>query len=639
MKNEFSHKGNILVVDDTVESLKLINDILNAEGYDVRPADSGELAIMAAIAKQPELILLDLKMPGMDGLEVCRFLKSNEKTRNIPVIFFSASSSQNERIEGLKLGAVDFISKPIQREELIARVKIHIELHRLRTELEKKVNDRTAELRKANEELQFEILEHKQLEEQIRLINQKNEDALSAVNMAHWEYDVNEAVFIFNDRFLSMHGLTYDEIVSYKMSIEEYTVKFVHPDSAKQISDFIHLALLSKEPETQLQTEGHLLKKGGQEFWVNIWFRTEKDENGMTIKLKGVNQDITIRKNALSLQKETETNYYSLYNNMIEGYAYCKMIYDGGKPLDFIYLDVNESFEKLTGLKNVIGKKVTDVIPGIDLLDAELFRIYNQVASTGNPGKFEYFLESLKVWFDVSVYSPQKEYFVAVFDVITERKKAEATIKAALKEKEALIRELYHRTKNNMQVISGFIELKKNSVTDPQTIEILREMEDRIMAFALVHQKLYQLQNLSRLDLKDYISDFTKLLFNRYKVSEEKITLELDLDSVSVLIDTAVPCGLILNELISNSIKYAFPGNMIGKIKVVLKKEDEDFIDLVIQDDGIGFNQETVTNNSIGLVLVKSISEDQLQGKMSFVTNNGSRYMIRFSDNLYEDRI
>ncbi|HLG35219.1 MAG TPA: cache domain-containing protein [Bacteroidia bacterium] len=128
-----------------------------------------------------------------------------------------------------------------------------------------------------------------------------------------------------------------------------------------------------------------------------------------------------------ALQK-SELRYRSLFENMIEGFAYCKMMYENGQPTDFIYLDVNAAFENLTGLKNVVGKKVTEVIPGIKKDSPELFATYNRVALTGIPERFEVYLESIDMWFYIAVYSSEKEYFIAVFDVITQRKKTEQAL-------------------------------------------------------------------------------------------------------------------------------------------------------------------------------------------------------------------
>ncbi len=135
-----------------------------------------------------------------------------------------------------------------------------------------------------------------------------------------------------------------------------------------------------------------------------------------------------VEERTAALQK-SKTLYSSLFDNMLDGFAYCRMIYDQGRPQDFIYLDVNRSFESLTGLKNVVGKRVSEVIPNIQESDAELIEAYGRVALTGNPERFEWYLKALQIWFSISVYSPEKDYFVNVFDVITARKQAEDALR------------------------------------------------------------------------------------------------------------------------------------------------------------------------------------------------------------------
>jgi DNA-binding response OmpR family regulator len=141
-------KGTILAVDDTHDSLRLITEILTTAGYRVHPADSGELALASVVASPPDLILLDIMMPGIGGFEVLRWLKAREGSRDIPVIFLSALNETSQRVEGLKLGAVDFIAKPFQTEELLARVQTHVELRRVRVQLELQADQLRAALAK-----------------------------------------------------------------------------------------------------------------------------------------------------------------------------------------------------------------------------------------------------------------------------------------------------------------------------------------------------------------------------------------------------------------------------------------------------------------------------------------------------------
>ena len=132
---------------------------------------------------------------------------------------------------------------------------------------------------------------------------------------------------------------------------------------------------------------------------------------------------------AEKVHRESEESFRSLFNNMLEGFAYCKMLFEGGKATDFVYLSVNSAFERLTGLQNVAGKRVTEVIPGIKASNPELFEIYGKVALTGDPEQFEIYVDSLGIWFSISVYSTEIEHFVAVFDNITDRKRAEETLR------------------------------------------------------------------------------------------------------------------------------------------------------------------------------------------------------------------
>ena len=155
MKN----KGKILAVDDTPASLRLLTDILKAEGYEVRSAISGELALRAAASNPPELVLLDIRMPEMDGYEVCRRLKAQPATRDVPIIFVSAVSETDEKVQGFELGAVDFVTKPYHRDELLARVHTHLELNRLRNHLEDLVEERTGELRESEKKLRTNLLD------------------------------------------------------------------------------------------------------------------------------------------------------------------------------------------------------------------------------------------------------------------------------------------------------------------------------------------------------------------------------------------------------------------------------------------------------------------------------------------------
>ena len=159
MEKTIKNKAKILVVDDTPASLKLLTDIMKAEGYDVRSAINGELALNAASNNPPDLILLDIRMPEMDGFEVCKRLKTTAATQGVPVIFVTAASETDEKVRGFELGAVDYVTKPYQRDELLSRVRAHLELHQLRHHLSDMVDAQTAQLVESEKKLKKNLLD------------------------------------------------------------------------------------------------------------------------------------------------------------------------------------------------------------------------------------------------------------------------------------------------------------------------------------------------------------------------------------------------------------------------------------------------------------------------------------------------
>ncbi|KMQ51701.1 signal transduction histidine kinase [Chitinispirillum alkaliphilum] len=225
-------------------------------------------------------------------------------------------------------------------------------------------------------------------------------------------------------------------------------------------------------------------------------------------------------------------------------------------------------------------------------------------------------------------------------EVITERKLAQENLKSSLKEKDTLLQEVYHRTKNNMQLISSFLELQAASIENDNVSKIVHDSNVRIRTMALAHEKLYTSKSLSSINLADYIRDLVNLIVAVSNVSK-KISIEYDLDQIETLIDIAIPCGLIIGELVSNSFKHAFSEQKQGNIRITMKRCSKDQICLIVKDNGTGLPKgfDLSKAATLGVQIVFQIVEHQLHGSADFESDGGLKWSVRFSDKLYERRV
>ena len=219
-----------------------------------------------------------------------------------------------------------------------------------------------------------------------------------------------------------------------------------------------------------------------------------------------------------------------------------------------------------------------------------------------------------------------------VLSDISERKRDEATIQAALLEKETLLRELYHRTKNNMQVIDAMLSMQRTRISDPAARLAMLEIGEKIQGMALVHEMLYQAKNLRQIDLKSYIDKLIQLLQGEVETLSSRLVFELDLDSLPVPVEIAMPCGLLLNELISNTLKHAFPGHAVGTVRVRLRRESTDWVLLEVADNGVGLPPgfDARASTSLGIQTLLALTELQMRGEITFLSPPGTTIQVRF---------
>lgn len=225
-----------------------------------------------------------------------------------------------------------------------------------------------------------------------------------------------------------------------------------------------------------------------------------------------------------------------------------------------------------------------------------------------------------------------KEVMCVVARNITERKKSEEKIRASLKEKELLLKEIHHRVKNNMQIVSSLLSLQSKRIKNKETLVLFKESQSRIESMALIHETLYRSKDLAEIDASEYIKRLASSLFSNYGINDARINLEMGVDHIKLGIDKMLPFGLILNELITNALKHAFPDNRTGAIQIFLSRSKGDSYRLVVSDNGVGIPGSFYQGkaNSLGLRLIHNLVE-QINGEIEISNEGGTNYEIRFS--------
>jgi PAS domain S-box-containing protein len=218
---------------------------------------------------------------------------------------------------------------------------------------------------------------------------------------------------------------------------------------------------------------------------------------------------------------------------------------------------------------------------------------------------------------------------------ITDRKKMELELRKSLEEKEMLVKEIHHRVKNNLMVISSLLNLQSRYIKDKKALSMFKESQNRAKSMALIHERLYRSTDLKSIDFGDYLRTLATDLYRTYVPEPSRIELDMNVEKVMIDINTAIPLGLIVNELLSNSMKHAFPGKREGEINLEFGITDDEFV-LVVGDNGIGFPEDLEFQNtsSLGLQLVNTLTR-QISGIIELDTTNGTLFSIKFKEMEY----
>lgn len=224
---------------------------------------------------------------------------------------------------------------------------------------------------------------------------------------------------------------------------------------------------------------------------------------------------------------------------------------------------------------------------------------------------------------------------IAVVRDVTERSRVEERLRVSLTEKEVLLKEIHHRVKNNLQIVSSLLNLQSDSTPSRQTAALIHESQNRIRAMALIHERLYSSEDLTRITMADYLHDLVHHLFGSYRAYARGIRPDLAVSEVCMNIDTAIPCGLIINELVSNALKHAFPDGRQGEVQVRLQAAGANGYILTVADNGVGLpaDLESRDSRSLGLQLVRSLVQ-QLDGKLAVERADGAAFTITFQESV-----
>ena len=357
-------------------------------------------------------------------------------------------------------------------------------------------------------------------------------------------------------------------------------------------------------------------RKDGSLFYANVSASNIKGENGEIIGVVGSFENVT-------KMIETEQEIKKL-STVATKTGYNVIITDSLGQVQW----VNESFEKTTGysINEIVGKSL-EILQGEETSKKEVKKI-KKMLSNGEKVSGEilnYRKNGEPFWFDYDIVPVFNDVgtvtnFITTQSEITERKKLQKTLSDSIADKEVLLSEVHHRVKNNLQIVSGIIDMQLKRVEDEGTIRALKDTKNRIHSISVVHEKLYTHNSFSSINLKQYLSELAINIRKTYD-DQNKILLDINIENISININQAIPLGLILNEILSNAFKYAFNNEMNGEIIFVVQQSKNNFI-IKVEDNGIGFDLTNVKQNvnSIGIKLIEALSK-QLEASLTIKTS------------------
>lgn len=485
-----------------------------------------------------------------------------------------------------------------------------------------------AQLEAANRELEREIQERVKVEENLRQSEARYRAMVEDQTELICRFAPDCTFTFVNDAYCRYFGKNREELLG------KTWLPVIYQDDLEKVQN----QLASLSPDNPVVTIINRAIRPDGKVCIHQWInRMIFNQQGNCIEIQAVGRDITEF-------KETETA-------LKESQRFIEKITDAAPVILYVYdllkqqnIYINQEVTKLLGytveeVQQMGNSVLATLLHPEDLAslpegnqrwekaqDSDVFRLEYRMKHRN--GEWRYFLSQETLFARTETGIPQQVLGAAVD--ITDRKLFQQ-LQLALKEKEVLLQEIHHRVKNNLQIIYSLLRLQRRKLQDQKISEVLLDSQNRIKSIALIHEKLYRSTNWSEINLNQYISSLVTGLVSAYQVSSEQITLQVQVADVILDIDTAIPCGLIINELVSNSLKYAFPNQKMGQITISVAWTETTDIALTISDNGVGIPEQfdLATAPSLGLKLVKDLV-GQLEGTLEIDRHQGTTFRIFF---------
>lgn len=468
-----------------------------------------------------------------------------------------------------------------------------------------------------------DVTERRQVERQMRLLAQ----TITSTKDCVWITDLEERILFVNTASVATHGYGEDELVGRPLAILR------SPKMAAEASREILPATM------QGGWYGEVLhsRRDGTEIPLELWTSVVKNDEGEPVALVGVARDISDRKRMEEALRLSEARLRRIADAMRDVVTQV----DAGGNVQY----VSPSIEQVLGYRpdETLGRSLFERVHPEERGAVEQAFAQAARAREGVTLNFRYrHAGGRYVWLEAVgnlLLDGAGGVAGAVLGIrdVSEHKDADDRLRTSLREKEVMLKEIHHRVKNNLQVISSLLSLQSEHVDDDEVRRVLRDSQSRVRSMAIIHQRLYQSTNLAEINFAGYIGELCSQLLRSYGSSGRNIKLTTEADEIFLEVDKAIPCGIILNELVSNALKYAFPEGEEGTVAVEFHQEGEE-ISLVVRDDGVGMppDLETRTAESLGLRLVNMLSE-QIGGRVAVgaggrpgLPQRGTRWEMRF---------